>query len=106
MNRCGRRKLNFRFRLHAELKEAISLSDGEEKLIVNAKIGPGNPCNTRRAHPFLQLPKRRGDESLHYEAKGCHEIVAQGPGEESDGVALVLIFPDDFSGEYREQPYR
>ena len=37
--RCGRRNLNFKFRLHTALDEAINLGDGEEKFIVNAKIG-------------------------------------------------------------------
>ena len=55
MNRCGRRKLNFRFRLHAELKEAISLSDGEEKLIVNAKIGQGIFVTQEGRIPFYNF---------------------------------------------------
>ena len=53
--RCGRRNLNFKFRLHTVLKEAFNLSDGEEKFIVNAKVGEGTLTAQERRIPFYDF---------------------------------------------------
>ena len=34
----------------------------------------GDIGDTGRAHPFLQLPQRRRDETLHHEAEGSHRL--------------------------------